>query len=198
LTSSWETDGNSWLFVIDVQPAFSAPTSPWYTASLAVAKDRISELVEAFDGRALFSRFVPPEKAEGSWRTYYEKWHFALDPQNHAIWEVDAPWTDLPSVASPSFSKWIPEARAIIGTNADIVLCGVSTDCCVLATALAAIDDGYKVRVVEDACAAANPDVQRMSIDLMERRAPLIEITTTQIEIARVSVGLTSNILKGA
>ncbi len=39
-----------------------------------------------------------------------------------------------------------------------MVLCGVSTDCCVLMTALAAVDDGVAVRVVADACAAKTPD----------------------------------------
>ena len=39
-----------------------------------------------------------------------------------------------------------------------LVLVGVSTDCCVLSTALAAADEGVSVRVVADACAGVDDD----------------------------------------
>ena len=48
------------------------------------------------------------------------------------------------------------ELRALVG-GGEAVLCGVSTECCVLMTALAAVDDGAHVRVVADACAAKGP-----------------------------------------
>ena len=51
-----------------------------------------------------------------------------------------------------TFSKW-NEVRAHLG-GGEAVLCGVSTDCCVLMTALAAVDDGVPIRVIADACAA--------------------------------------------
>jgi len=42
---------------------------------------------------------------------------------------------------SIGFSKWGPEPRRLTGLADAIVLCGVSTECCVLATALAAVDE---------------------------------------------------------
>ena len=40
-------------------------------------------------------------------------------------------------VTTTTFSKWTPELAALVPAGARLVLCGVSTDCCVLTTALA-------------------------------------------------------------
>ena len=53
---------------------------------------------------------------------------------------------------------------------------GVSTDCCVLSTAVAAADAGVPVRVVSDACAGADDDSHAKALDLMSLYAPLIEV----------------------
>ncbi len=72
--------GDDWLMVIDLQPAFSHPDSPWFTPALVEVSRRIATLVPAFGERVLFTRFVPPAEPGGSWRRYYgEKWPFALD-----------------------------------------------------------------------------------------------------------------------
>ena len=63
------------------------------------------------------------------------------------------------------------------------MLCGVSTDCCVLATALAAIDAGAHVRVVADAC-AAEPALHRAALDLLARRSPQLRLSTVEAELA--------------
>ena len=55
-----------WLFVIDVQPAFSDPVSPWYCAALGSAKENIARLLPRYEGRVLFSRFVPPPEGLSS------------------------------------------------------------------------------------------------------------------------------------
>ena len=59
-----------------------------------------------------------------------------------------------------------------------IVLTGVSTDCCVLSTALAAADAGVAVRVVADACAGASEADHQRALDAMALYAPLITLTT--------------------
>ena len=58
------------------------------------------------------------------------------------------------------------------------MLTGVSTDCCVLATALAAADAGVAVRVVVDACAGASEVDHRRALEAMALFGPLITLTT--------------------
>ena len=70
-----------------------------------------------------------------------------------------------------------------MGTELDLVLCGLSTDCCVLATALGAIDAGARVRVVADAC-AAEPTLHDAALAILRRRAPQLTLTTVADELA--------------
>ena len=165
-----------WLVVVDMQPAFSHPDSPWFTPGLPKAAPAVAELVRLFGERVLFTRFVPPARPSGSWVQYYRRWPFALDPANAWMWALDAPWAGRPSVDSHTFAKWLPAVRRRVGASA--VLCGVSTDCCVLATALAAVDDGAAVRVVAYACAAKTPALHARALDFLAGRAPQLAITT--------------------
>ncbi len=49
-----------WLMVIDLQPAFAHPDSPWFTPTLDGVTAQIARLVPRFGERLLFTRFVPP------------------------------------------------------------------------------------------------------------------------------------------
>ena len=176
--------GGDWLVVVDVQPAFLDPGSPWFSPMLPEAVTRIAALVPRFGARVLFTRFVPPREVTGSWRPYYARWDFALRPEAEGLWEVAAPWGGLASVASHRFSKW-EEVRPVVGGDAAVVMCGVSTDCCVLGTAFAAVDDGADVRVVADACAAKDDVIHERALAILASRAPQLAITTTREECLR-------------
>ncbi len=65
-------------------------------------------------------------------------------------------------------------------------MCGVSTDCCVLATALAAVDGGAHVRVVADACAAKSAEIHEQALQIMAARAPQLALVTTAGECSRL------------
>ena len=64
----------------------------------------------------------------------------------------------------------------MVGDGGRLVLAGVSTDCCVLSTALAAADAGVEVRVVAEACAGGDDDGHRRALEIMRTYAPLIEV----------------------
>ena len=171
------------LVVIDLQPAFAHPESPWFTPGLDDIAARLTELLPRFENRTLFTRFVPPETPFGSWIPYYEKWPFALDPAAAWLWRIDPRFTTHPTVAAHTFSKW-HAIRAHLG-GGETVLCGVSTECCVLMTALAAVDDGAHVRVISDACAAKDRKTHDDALALMATRAPQLRITTLAEELAQ-------------
>jgi nicotinamidase-related amidase len=172
-----------WLLVIDLQPAFSHPESAWFTPTLPDVSGRIEVLVERFGPRVTFTRFIPPATPFGSWRNYYGKWPFALRAESAWLWALDARWAGQPTLDTHTFSKWLPKLRAICGER-EVVLCGVSTDCCVLMTALAAVDDGAQVRVVADACAARTSQAHDRALEIMAARAPQLRITTVAEELA--------------
>ena len=51
----------------------------------------------------------------------------------------------------------------------DVDLCGIATDYCVRATALDAIADGFKVRVLQDLCAGVAEDTTRDALEEMRK-----------------------------
>ncbi len=63
-----------------------------------------------------------------------------------------------------------------------IVLAGFATDLCVLFTAVDAHARGFWVTVVEDATAAKNEEVQRMSIALMNNALPTPAVKTNEFD----------------
>ncbi|MFI2706851.1 cysteine hydrolase family protein, partial [Nocardioides sp. CER28] len=82
--------------------------------------------------------------------------------------------------------KWGPELVAATDGAAELVLTGVSTDCCVLSTALPAADAGIRVTVVADACAGASPKDHQRALDAMSLYAPLVQVTTVDELVGRL------------
>ena len=89
------------------------------------------------------------------------------------------------TLEAPTFSKHGPKLEALAGPERSIVLCGVSTDCCVISTALAAADAGMRVRVVGDACAGVTPASHGAALAVMGGYAGQISITSVEEELAR-------------
>jgi nicotinamidase-related amidase len=167
------------LVVIDMQRVFADADSPWATPGFAQILPTVGKLVKAFGEDVTFTRFVAPSTPGGAWRAYYEQWPFALQP-------VDAPlWNVVPELApagrtvdATTFSKWGHALAARVG-GSTMVLCGVSTDCCVLSTAVAAADAGVAVRVVGDACAGVTVASHQATLDVLALYAPLVEVVTS-------------------
>lgn len=170
----------SWLVLVDLQRIFGEPTSQWFTPRFDEALAGAVRLRELFPGRTALTRFLAPETPAGAWVPYYERWPFALDPANAQLYDLvpALPPGDAVLIDRPTFGKWDAATRAALGDTSDIVLAGVSTDCCVLSTALAASDDGVRVRVVADACAGLSAADHQRALDAMALYAPLIEITS--------------------
>ncbi|WXF89963.1 isochorismatase family protein [Curtobacterium flaccumfaciens pv. flaccumfaciens] len=59
----------------------------------------------------------------------------------------------------------------------------MSTDCCVLSTALAAADAGATVTVVADACAGASDEDHDRALAVMRLYAPLITVVDSVREL---------------
>jgi nicotinamidase-related amidase len=168
-----------WLVAIDLQVIFADPDSAWRTPEFARAAAATETLLPAFDGRVVCTRFVAPEQPTGAWADYYADWPFALVPPTDPLYELVPPFAGLdgPVVSATTFGKWGADLAAVVGPEAPLVLTGVSTDCCVLSTALAAADAGRQVVVVADACAGLSDADHQRALDAMALYAPLIRIT---------------------
>jgi nicotinamidase-related amidase len=164
----------SWLVAVDLQSIFAS--GPWGSAAYARAEAGTRALRQAFAGRTVHTRFVAPAVPQGAWVDYYRDWSFALVPDDDPVYALTLDPGDDPVITAPTFGKWGPELAALV--DAEIVLTGVSTDCCVLSTALAAADAGVAVRVVADACAGASKTDHQRALDAMALYAPLITVTT--------------------
>ena len=173
--------------VIDAQRVFAAAGSPWNTPGFDAAIDSARRLAAGFEGRTVLTRFVPPAEPAGGWTTTTRTGPSPAIAAPSSWSLVDG--SDARRVVDlPTLSKWSPQLEAVVGRHPTLVLCGVSTDCCVLSTALAAIDAGARVRVVADAC-AAEPEAHRSALEILRRRAPLIAVTSAAARArARASV----------
>jgi len=172
-----------WLAVIDMQEVFADPASGWFTPRFGEIVGPVQELVTAFGARVTFTRFVAPAEPSGAWREYYDQWPFALRPADDPIYRLAGDFADQGAPAGPTldattFSKWGPELAGRVGAGGRLVLAGVSTDCCVLSTAVAAADAGVRVQVVADACAGATDESQVQALALLRLYAPLIEVVS--------------------
>ena len=169
----------AWLVAIDMQRIFGESTSQWFTPKYAQAASGIQRLRPAFGQRQVFTRFVAPPVPTGAWVSYYEQWPFALVPHTDPLYDLTVEFADAETtITRRTFGKWDADLHAAIGYTNEIVLAGVSTDCCVISTALVAADAGVHVRVAADACAGLSDADHQRALDAMALYAPLIEITT--------------------
>jgi nicotinamidase-related amidase len=175
-------DGRAWLAVIDMQRVFAEADSPWLAPRFAEVVAPVQRLVDRFGQRVTFTRFVAPDQPEGAWRHYYEEWPFALQPPDARIYELVDEFGGRPTLDATTFGKWGPALAAQVGAG-PLVLCGVTTDCCVLSTALAAADAGVEVQVVIEGCTGMNDDTHEQALDVMRLYAPLIRV----VKLADVS-----------
>jgi nicotinamidase-related amidase len=165
---------------IDMQRMF-AESTPWQVAWIPKVFDQVAEVATRFPDRTIFTRFVPPSSPEempGMWRPYYEKWPMMTTSELDPVLVDLVP--DLKRLVPPArifdkttYSPWTSGRlhnallRQDIGT---LVVTGGETDICVLATALGAIDLGYRVILLKDALWSTTGQTHDASLQLLGNR----------------------------
>ncbi|WP_291863475.1 cysteine hydrolase [Bradyrhizobium sp.] len=146
---------------VDMQNIF-AKGGVWETPWMDRVLPAIVALTAAKAERTVFTRFITPETADkrpGRWQQYFRRWAQAtrahLAPgQLELVPELErfvppALVVDKPGYSAFSSPRLYPLlVQRNVGT---VVLSGTETDVCVLATALGAVDFGFRVVIVEDA-----------------------------------------------
>lgn len=178
---------DSWLVVIDPQAIFASPDSAWGSPFFADVIPRIRELADSFGERVIVTRWMPTADRSTSWGEYFAAWPFADRPSSDPLFALVSDAIGLsphPTLDLPTFGKWGGEIEAIVGRGARVVLTGVSTDCCVISTALAAADAGAHVTVAADACAGSTAENHAAAMQVMGLYPPQITISDTAAVLA--------------
>ena len=175
------SSSDPWLVVIDAQRIFASPDSPWGSPMFDDVLDPVRRLAASYGrDRTVLTRWVPPARPHGSWAAYLEAWPFARVGDDDPLLDLVEPVHDLGAhvVSAPTFGKWVPDLVDLTGPAPHLVLAGVSTDCCVVSTALAAADAGATLTVVTDACAGSTPADHAAALHVMSLYPPQITLVT--------------------
>ncbi len=173
------------LLVVDAQEVFLR-VSDWHIPSFSGIIKNISALANFFGASTLFSKHVPPStSAKGTWNDFYKNWNYiGSDP---TIWEIATPLKGLNRMefAKATYSCFgSPEFLEITRNTSHLVIAGVETDCCVMATVLDAIDLGISITVVTDAITSPSKIAHDGALEFF-KRVPLQVLTATTEEILR-------------
>lgn len=171
---------NDLLLVIDMQNVY-LPGEEWGCPSAPDAVRNICRLLDAdVAEHVVFTRFVPPNPAEGTWKDYNIanadinaseylndmmdglKQYPAKNPVRYPVYDK-----------STYTSCRVPEVIEIMKTAERIVLTGVVADCCVLATMMEAIDNGWKVVYLTDCVAGSTIENEEAVARIAETLSPV-------------------------
>lgn len=177
------TDREPWLLVVDAQRIFADPASDWASPFWEGAWERIRELAAAVGPeRTLLTRWLPTADRSTAWGDYFAAWPFADVPATdplYALVDGAAELSAHPTIDEPSFGKWGPQLAGVVGHAPQLLVTGVSTDCCVITTVFAAADAGAHVTVVADACAASAAENATAALHTMSLFPPQVDLRST-------------------
>lgn len=183
---------------IDMQRLFMEP-GEWYCPEALAIVPAVEELVSAYPETVLFTRFITagsPEDAQGRWAHYYRRWRSVTRAVvGEAAMEIHP---QLAVHASPgrTFDKTVHDSfgsrefSAFVKSRdpGALILCGIETEVCVLATALSAVDLGIRTVIATDAVASSDPEAHRAALELIYPRFDQqIELATVAEIIANLS-----------
>jgi nicotinamidase-related amidase len=158
--------GNRVLLIIDVQAGF---INDW--------TGRIPETVEKLQHRferVFASRFENPEGSP--FRKLKGLARFVPGMPETAL--AFSPRRDARIFVKTGYSAAVPEVLAA-GRDADIHLCGIATDNCVLATAIDLFESGIRPVILADACAShGGPPYHDAGILLLKRIVGEAQVTS--------------------
>ena len=176
---------------VDMQRVFAEAT-PWRVAGFDAVLPNVLRLARHAPEHTILTRFITPRStaaARGAWRGYYERWgEMTLDKMPRAMLDAVAPLAALSppamTIDKRTYSAFAsrPFLAALRRLGADtLILSGVETDVCVLATAYDAVDRGLRVAIATDAVTSFSLDAHRAMLDRVYPRIPeQVNLMTTK------------------
>jgi nicotinamidase-related amidase len=176
---------------VDMQRLFSAE-GPWSVDWMPRVVPVVAAIAERHAERTVFTRFVPPRRAEdlpGRWRPYYTRWSDVtlerLDPRLVGLIPELAPFVPPAAVVDKhGYSAFTsPQLLPLLRERGvdTLVVSGSETDVCVLSTVLGAIDHGYRVTLVSDGiCSSSDASHDRIVDFANERLGQQLEVADAE------------------
>lgn len=152
----------SLLLVVDVQRGFIHKQTERVIAPI----NRLLAEWRQTGQPVAFSRFINP--AGGLWERLRD-WHGCKTEADTALHDSLEVKGDL-VLEKQTYSAWGPDLEALCRKKniSKVVLCGVDTNECVLATAISIFDAGLVPVVVRDACASQGVEFHETALKLLE------------------------------
>lgn len=168
------------LVVVDAQEVFLS-ASDWHIPTFPEIIGNITRLAKFFGDATIFSKHVPPrENPIGTWKMFYDVWESI--GKNPAVWDLASPLQGLKGIeiSKSTYSCFgSSEFKALIDENTHLVIAGVETDCCVMATVLDAVDSGIPVTVVTDAVTSPSRLAHDGALEFFCRISLQVQLATT-------------------
>lgn len=167
---------NDLLLVIDMQNVY-LPDKDWACPNMINISRKIEKLLEANVVReVIFTEFHAPDHPKGCWNSYNEEYREINE--NEFLNQLADPFDKLASkytVCSKSTysSMRIPKVCEAAARLERVVLTGVVAECCILATMMEAIDDGFQVVYLTDCIAGQNDENEAAIRKLAESFSPM-------------------------
>ncbi len=171
------------LLVIDMQNVYTKDQE-WACEEVEKASDSILRLLNSRAlSQVIFTQYLATKHPEGVWKEY-NKVNAAVnaDPWLNEMMSEFLPTQKIPCIHKSVYSSFaIPQVRELAKHASRVVISGVVAECCVLSTALSAIDAGCKVIYLTDAVAGLNATSRKEAENILSYLSPLhTELMTTQ------------------
>lgn len=163
------------LVVVDMQNAYLEDQC-WACTMTSDCAQKVIDLIESGTcDNVVFTIYLAPENPVGTWVTYNEvNAEVNADEWLNEIVEELQPYAEkYPVYSKSTYSSFgNPDFKALMARTGRIVIAGVMSECCVLATAVDAVDTGTPVVYLSDACSGSSKEFEEMTIKLMEFASP--------------------------
>ena len=163
------------LVVVDMQNAYLEDQCWACTKTSACAENIVALIEGGVCDNVVFTEYLAPENPVGTWVTYNEvNAEVNGDAWLNEIVDALKPYTETyPLYSKSTYSSFgNPDFKSLMARAGRIVITGVMSECCVLATAIDAIDTGTPVVYLTDACSGSTEEYEDMATAMMEFASP--------------------------
>jgi len=163
------------LVVVDMQVGF-------LNANSLPIVDAVTHLIDACDAKSIPTAFTRFGNEIGSPYERLLGWTSVRQEQETALHEAFRRRDD-PIIEKTFYSAFTPEFSALVSEwNCEtLLICGVSTESCVLKTAVDAFERDLRPILVADSCASdLGPEMHRMGLEIIQVLIGKDQIMTTE------------------